>query len=140
MQQVTNYWDAKVKVMPITIKLEIGVGSYDLPDKNILNNCSEWVGIAHREPAGSRKTRTGAALINQNCFRAAHLRLRSEVDDDFLREIPLEIIQQRTSGDNFMYRLPGIPMDIANSKISISDTSTIVAGEEIELLIFYIPK
>ena len=139
MQQVTNYWDAKVKVMPITIKLESGVSSYDLPDKNILNNCSEWVGIGHREPAGNRKTRTGAALINQNCFRAAHLRLRSEVDDDFLREVPLEMIQHKT-GDNFFFRLPAIPMDIANSKISISDASTIVAGEEIELLVFYIPK
>jgi len=139
MQRIENYWDARVKVMPITIKLESGVGSYDLPDKNILNNCSEWVGIGHREPAGNRKTRTGADLVNQNCFRAAHLRLRSEVDDDFLREVPLELIQNKT-GDNFFFRLPGIPMDIANSKISISDTSTIVAGEEIELLIFYIPK
>lgn len=135
-----NYWEDHVKVAVVNIKLESGVGSYDLPDKSILNNCSKWVGIAHRTPAGSRKTRTGADLINQNCFRAAHLRLRSEVDDDYLREVPLELIELRSTGDNNIFRLPNITMDIANSKISISDTSTIVANEEIELLIYYIPK
>ena len=140
MYAINNYWDDAVRVMPIIIRLRAGESSYELPDKTILNNCSQWVGIAHRIPGTDRKTRTGADLINQACFRAAHIRLRSDVDSDYLREVPLELIQLRDTGDNNLYRLPGIPMDIANSKISISDTSTIVADEEIELLVFYIPK
>ena len=39
--------------------------------------------------------------------------------------------------DNWFFRLPLQTFDIANSKIFISDVSTIVAGEEIELMIFY---
>ncbi len=140
MYAINNYWDDAVRVMPIIIRLRSGESSYELPDKTILNNCSQWVGIAHRAPGGDRKTRTGADLVNEDCFRAAHIRLRSDVDSDYLREVPLELIQLRETGDNNFYRLPGIPMDIANSKISISDVSTIVADEELELLVFYIPK
>lgn len=134
-----NYWTAPTKAMVINIRMEAGVTSYDLPDKSILNNCSHWVGIAHRVPANDRKTRNGRNLINQAAFRAAHLRLRSELDDDYLRQIPLEVIALRDGADNNFFRLPGIPMDIANSKITISDAATIVAGEELELIIFYVP-
>lgn len=135
----TDYWAQPAKVVPITIKLLAGVTSYELPDKSILNNCSHWIGIGHRSPAGNRKTRSGADIINENCFKAAHLTLRSETDEDFLREVPLELLELK-SGDNFFFRLPNIPFDIANSKIKIADASTIVANQEIELLIFYAPQ
>lgn len=131
-----NYWEKNAKCVVILLKTETGVSSYELPDKTILNNCSNWVGIAVREPGGSRKTRSGADLINQAAFRAAHITLRSEVGEDFFREIPLEILQTKAA-DNFFYRLPPKTFDIANSKVFISDVSTISAGEEIELLIFY---
>lgn len=132
----SNYWAKPAKCVVILLKMSNGISSYQLPDKSILNNCSNWVGIGVREPGGSRKTRSGADLINQNAFRAAHITLRDNVSDDFLREIPLELLVTKQA-DNFFFRLPEQTFDIANSKVFISDVSTIVANEEIELLIFY---
>lgn len=136
MDNNNNYWGKEAKCLVVLLTTEAGVSSYELPDKTILNNRSKWVGIGVREPAGSRKTRSGADLINQAAFRAAHITLRSEVGEDFFREIPLEVLQIRQA-DNWFYRLPTQTFDIANSKVFISDVSTISAGEEIELLIFY---
>lgn len=132
-----QYWDGDAKVVAINIVTRTGVGQYELPDKNILSNCAHWVAVAHRSPAGSRKTRKGAALINEAAFRCAHLTLRDEVSSDFLREVPLELTEIRSGTDGFGLRLPGNTIDLANSKIFISDVSTIVDGQEIELLVFY---
>lgn len=134
-----NYWNVPAKCLAILLTTEAGVASYELPDKTILNNKSKWVGIAVREPGTGRKTRSGASLINQNAFRAAHITLRNEIGEDFFREIPLETLTFKEA-DNRFYRLPTRTFDIANSKVFISDVSTISAGEEIELLIFYIDQ
>jgi len=136
MDNNMNYWGQTAKCVVILLTTETGVSSYELPDKTILNNNSKWVGVAVREPAGSRKTRSGADLINQAAFRAAHITLRSEVGEDYFREIPLETLVIKQA-DNWFFRLPLQTFDIANSKIFISDVSTIVNGEEIELMIFY---
>ncbi|MCG8332341.1 MAG: hypothetical protein MI974_31945 [Chitinophagales bacterium] len=136
MGRVINYWDEPASIAVINIEMKAGKGDYDLPDKSILNNCSAWIGISCRAPGGSKKTRTGADLINSNAFNCAHIRLRSKVNEDYLREIPLEFIQRRDASEPF-FRLPDMPFDIANSKISISDPSTITTGEEIELIILY---
>lgn len=136
MGQVINYWDEPAKIAVINIVMEAGKGDYELPDKNILNNCSAWIGVSCRAPGDGKKTRTGADLINAAAYNCAHFRLRSGVDKDYFREIPLEFIERRNASEPFL-RLPDMPFDIANSKISISDPSTITAGEEIELIILY---
>lgn len=134
-----NYWNKSAKCLAILLTTEAGTASYELPDKTILNNRSKWVGIAVREPGTGRKTRSGADLINQTAFRAAHITLRNEIGEDFFREIPLEVLTIKEA-DNRFYRLPDRTFDIANSKVFISDVSAIVAGEEIELLVFYEDK
>jgi hypothetical protein len=132
-----GYWNGDARCVTINIVLRTGVGEYELPDKSILSNCAHWVSIAHRTPAGSRKTRTGANLVNANCFKAAHLTLRDNVSSEFLRQIPLELTEIRTGTEGYGLRLPENTIDLANSKIFIADTAAIVDGEEIELIVFY---
>ena len=134
--RTNDYWDQPTRAVTLTITMEAGKSSYDLPDKQLLQNNARWVGLIHREPGGSRKTKKGADLVNQNAFRASHLSLRDTTTDEYLREIPLELMLPKT-GDNWFFRLPDKPFDIANSKISISDTSLIVEGEAYELTILY---
>jgi len=132
-----NYWGEPARAVAITIRTENGVGDYELPDKTILNNCAAWVGIGMRAPGSNKKTRTGNDLINATAFACGHILLRDDVSDDYLREIPLEYIQLDTSNEQRFYRLPNTTFDIANSKITFSDPTALVTGEEIELVIFY---
>ena len=132
------YWDGSPRTVVINIRLVAGQTNYPLPDKSVLNKRSRWISIAHREPGGNRKTKFNKALINESCFRAAHILLRSSTDTDHLRNVPLEIAQFRQN-NNFGHMLGGACFDLANSNISIADETTIIPDEEIELLITYIP-
>lgn len=135
-QQFINYWDSTVRAVTITIAMEAGKGSYELPDKQLLQNNARWIGIVCRDPGSDRKTRTGADLVNELAFKASHISLKDTVSDEYLREVPLELLTPKT-GDNWFFRLPDKPFDIANSKISLSDPTLAVDGEEYELTIFY---
>jgi hypothetical protein len=126
------------KAVTINIKLVAGQTEYNFPDKTILNNRALWQGVYCREPGGSRKTNTGADLVNENCFRAAHLTLVSDVTNEEYRDIPLELCHYEDEGIRGLY-VGGRCFDLANSSLKISDPSTITVGEEIEIVIFYDP-
>lgn len=136
VRQSGNYWQHDWEQKSIYIETAEDVGTYELPDKSILQKNKRVIGIGIPVSASGKKDSMGRTLLNATAYNSAHLVIKSDTSTERF-SLRFEVCAYRSGGDNFFLRLPLNDVDIANSQVIIGNASDAVAGEVIQIDFFY---
>ena len=131
-----NQWQHDWEMKPVYIPTTADVGSYDLPDKSILQKNKKVVGIAIPASVSGKRNDSGVALLNATAYNSAYLVLKSDTTTEWMK-IRFEALAYGINSEQRFMRIPLKDVDIANSKVIIGNATDAENSEVIEIDFFY---
>lgn len=132
---VSPAYKGRVRAVPVLITVAAGVVTYSMPDLSQFKDPYQVVGFSHRAYASGRKTYTGLQIVADATIKASWLNLKKGSSDLFM-QFPLENILNDLTGYRDIYWIQPTQFDFSNSSITVSDASTITAGQSYELIVY----